>query len=129
MKRLSHPMVATSDGGGYCPVQYEGQLVDGRHFYFRYRGGWAALGFGATADDAVRDTMGDGSGASVSHGDALQGFFEDDADRDAVFAELLARKLAQDPAKARELLHRALLRRAAERNRAALDRLAEEGTQ
>jgi hypothetical protein len=38
---LSDPRVATSHGGGACPVQHWGVLVDGRVFYFRYRHGWA----------------------------------------------------------------------------------------
>lgn len=38
---LNDPRVAASHGGGVCPVQHWGVLVDGRVFYFRYRHGWA----------------------------------------------------------------------------------------
>lgn len=37
------PRVATSHGGGACPEQHWGVLVDGRVFYFRYRHGWASV--------------------------------------------------------------------------------------
>lgn len=38
---------------GAMPVQIEGCLTDGRHFYFRARGRGASLGFGDSPDDAV----------------------------------------------------------------------------
>lgn len=38
---LQDSRVASSHGGGACPVQHWGVLVDGRVFYFRYRHGWA----------------------------------------------------------------------------------------
>lgn len=43
---LNDPRVATSHGGGVCPVQHWGVLVDGRVFYFRYRHGWADVWLG-----------------------------------------------------------------------------------
>lgn len=61
-----------------CPTQWQGQLVDGRHFYFRYRSGIAHLGFGSTEEEAVDDTI-DGVGAfGVSAGDDLDGYMTDD---------------------------------------------------
>lgn len=38
---LNDPRVIASHGGGACPVQHWGVLVDGRVFYFRYRHGYA----------------------------------------------------------------------------------------
>ena len=35
------------------PSQWEGQLVDRRHVYIRYRWGELSVGFGASVDDAV----------------------------------------------------------------------------
>lgn len=43
---LNDPRVATSHGGGWCPVQHWGVLTDSRMFYFRYRHGWASVGLG-----------------------------------------------------------------------------------
>lgn len=40
---LTDPRVATSHGGGVCPVQHWGVLIDGRVFYFRYRHGYATV--------------------------------------------------------------------------------------
>lgn len=40
---LTDPRVAASHGGGMCPVQHWGVLVDGRVFYFRYRHGGARV--------------------------------------------------------------------------------------
>ncbi len=36
-----------------CPTQWEGQLRDGRYFYFRYRFGHATLAVGATAGEVA----------------------------------------------------------------------------
>lgn len=57
-----------------CPTQYEGTLRDGRRFYFRYRGGRAALGVGATVDEAA----GDPREVGVDHGDSLDGNLDED---------------------------------------------------
>lgn len=56
-----------------CPTQWEGELRDGRMFYFRYRHGYASLGVGGTVDQAVDDpeTVGMGLGQS------LDGFLDD----------------------------------------------------
>lgn len=43
---LSDPRVASSHGGGWCPVQHWGVLTDGRVFYFRYRHGCASVALG-----------------------------------------------------------------------------------
>lgn len=68
-----------------CPVQYEGKLLDGRWFYFRYRFGWASLAVGPDYDTVMgRQDVG------MAVGDSLQGFFDADEQRDAVFQELLA---------------------------------------
>lgn len=40
-----------------APAQIEGQLDDGRFFYFRARGRYAELGIGATAEEAVAATI------------------------------------------------------------------------
>jgi hypothetical protein len=37
------------------PLEWEGQLADGRHFYFRYRYGCATLGVGDTPAAAITD--------------------------------------------------------------------------
>lgn len=42
-----------------APVQAQGQLADGRHWYFRGRGCVANLGLGGTAPEAVEDSMTD----------------------------------------------------------------------
>lgn len=93
MNQLNHLLVATSEGGGYCPVQYVGQLINGQEFYFRYRSGWASLGIGHTEDDAICDPLTVG----IKHGDGLQGSFDDDAERDAVFGELIMLRLQEQP--------------------------------
>jgi hypothetical protein len=85
-----HPLVATEEMTCVaCPEQWEGTLRDGRHFYFRYRGGRASLGLGIGPESAVDDPH----EARVRHGDSLQGIFGSDDDRRAVFAELLAYRL------------------------------------
>ncbi len=79
---LLDPRIAESTQTcGACPEQYEGTLVDGREFYFRYRYGMATLGVG---ENRFTDKL-----RYVEHGDDLQGAFEDDAAREAVLARLL----------------------------------------
>lgn len=86
---IDHPLVAeqqmTTIG---CPEQHEGQLVDGQHFYFRYRSGRASLGLGETVEAAVED-LGE---VAVPFGDSLQGAFDNADDRNLIFATLLARR-------------------------------------
>ncbi len=69
-----------------CPEQYEGLLVDGRWFYFRYRFGRAELGLGDTLDAAVWDSIGR---RSVRVGDKYDGRFIDEAQRNRIFDALL----------------------------------------
>jgi len=38
----------------FCPTQYEGETVDGRHVYVRFRWGYLAVYVGPTVDDAIR---------------------------------------------------------------------------
>lgn len=40
---IGHRRVRFSTGGGACPEQHYGVLIDGRFFYFRYRHGRASL--------------------------------------------------------------------------------------
>ena len=42
---------------GACPFQVEGQLSDGREFYFRYRSSLLRIGVGETHQGAVHDAM------------------------------------------------------------------------
>ncbi len=64
-----------------CPDAYEGRLVDGREFYFRYRYGHVTLRVSHGEDDERV--------ASRSLGDSLQGVFESSEQRDRVFSQLL----------------------------------------
>lgn len=73
---------------GACPEQYEGTLQDGRAFYFRYRSGRAELGIGVDLIEAVMATLAHTRARVV--GDSSQGMFDSEAQRDRVFAELLA---------------------------------------
>jgi hypothetical protein len=41
--QIRDPRVLSAEGGGFCPVQWYGTLIDGRVFYFRFRGGWARI--------------------------------------------------------------------------------------
>lgn len=89
---LTHPAVALSAGGGWCPVQYEGWLTNGVCFYFRYRGGHAILRFGSDSESAIFGTRG---GASMDWGVWPEGAFSSDAERDWVFATLLREALSR----------------------------------
>jgi hypothetical protein len=88
-----HPAVAaatlTCDA---VPVQWEGQLVDGRRFYFRYRFGRATLAVGPTKSvNGVTIPEQDRTAwvASVMHGDRFRGMFDSDEEQNTIFAELL----------------------------------------
>jgi hypothetical protein len=82
---VRNPQINTSTQTCFaCPEQYEGQLVDGRRFYFRYRNGWASLAVGGD-DVSGRQDVG------MAVGDGLQGIFDSPEQRDQVFAELLER--------------------------------------
>lgn len=67
-----------------CPVQWEGQLRDGRFFYFRYRSGNATLAIGPTLDE-VRGRM---DQSRLRIGDGLDGSMTDDEYRCAFLALL-----------------------------------------
>lgn len=83
---IKHPEVASCiQSCPSCPEQYEGRLIDGRWFYFRYRHGRANLGIGHSFESAVRSS----DLATLRTGDDLQGAFYDDSERNSVFAELL----------------------------------------
>lgn len=73
------------------PVQLEGTLTDGRHFYFRGRDGRVQLGVGATLDDAVAETV-DGGAAIGRHEDA--GWLDPD-DVPELLAQLLDERTAR----------------------------------
>lgn len=47
-QKLNHPSVKDNHGGGACPEQYEGNLKDGRYYYFRYRSATATLSISET---------------------------------------------------------------------------------
>lgn len=96
MSALTHPAVAaaimTCES---CPDQWEGELTEGRGaFYFRYRSGRASLAVGpdrAVVNGVCTPAMTAGADVVcvvVSHGDALRGMFESDAERSEVFARL-----------------------------------------
>jgi hypothetical protein len=72
-----------------CPTQWEGQLRDGRYFYFRYRFGKASLAVGATAEEVSGR-----QGIAENVGDDLNG----DMDLDEYRASFLRlyRRLAED---------------------------------
>lgn len=70
---LYHDLVATDERTcAACPTQWEGQLHDGRHFYFRYRHGNATLAIGDTRTDVAgrADT-------NILYGDILDGTLTD----------------------------------------------------
>ncbi len=101
---LGHPAILSERMTcGACPEQWEGVLVNGVHFYFRYRFGRAQLGVGTTPDNAAEYAMMH-QGVVVS--DSLSGMFTDQAVRVRVFAELFGRiypdHLADDVHFARE---------------------------
>lgn len=75
--------------GERCPAQYEGRLIDGRWFYFRYRWGWAYVGVGATLDEAI-----DCDSHERTYGLAYDGEWPDEATRNAAFTELLSATLS-----------------------------------
>lgn len=72
-----------------CPTQYQGQMADGRWFYFRYRGGIADLGLGDTFDQAAEETFPRGQVPAISLGDRWDGYLSEEEFRE-VFMRLLA---------------------------------------
>jgi hypothetical protein len=89
---IDNPLIAEQHQTCYgCPDQWEGRLLSGEFFYFRYRSGWASLAVGHDAD-AVSGRQDVGMG----HGDGLQGIFESAEARTAVFNKLLFELLAKE---------------------------------
>lgn len=77
-------LVATDTQTCYaCPTQWEGRLHDGRHFYFRYRHGWASLAVGYDIDDVKGR-----SHVGMEYGDHLAGVL-DDSEYHRLFLALL----------------------------------------
>lgn len=74
-----------------CPLQYEGELWDGRRLYFRYRFGWARLGVGPDDEAARRDE----DAAGVQVGDELDGSMSPEL-FGAVFFRLLLVRLGDE---------------------------------
>lgn len=56
-----------------APTQYEGQLHDGRWFYFRYRFARAQLGIADTLNAAVEATVTGPAAVGVQYGDGMAG--------------------------------------------------------
>jgi hypothetical protein len=82
---IQHPAIAEQEQTCIaCPEQYQGSLIDGHTFYFRYRHGFASLGVGADLDSAVKDP----EQAGRRFGDDLEGGFESTQVRDEVFTQL-----------------------------------------
>lgn len=75
-----------------CPTQYEGDLADGRRFYFRYRFARAMLGIGATDHDAVKETL---TGPFVHYGDPPYQGEIDEAEFKDLFMRLMRER--EDP--------------------------------
>lgn len=91
--QLNHPAIRTAvQTCEACPDQWEGELADGRAFYFRYRGGIASLAIGADRD-SVAGVCRPGDRPDVAlalfqHGDGLSGMFANDQERSEVFRRL-----------------------------------------
>lgn len=82
---LDHPAIVTVELTGIaCPEMWEGVLIHGSPFRFRYRGGWASL---TIADDIE-------GRATEQVGDWIAGIFEDDEQRNTVFARLYEQAVA-----------------------------------
>lgn len=80
---INHPAIATQEETCFaCPEMHEGVLRGGRRFRLRYRNGVASLSVWPVDEDAEPIVV------SVEVGDALQGIFDGQAQRDATFARL-----------------------------------------
>lgn len=98
-KPLAHPLIREQKRTCLaCPEQYEGTLQDGRFFYFRYRFGTARLSVGLTQDNAIwagspyrrhHPQPAYSKYAVLEIGDDLQGIFDNNEQRDQVFAKLM----------------------------------------
>lgn len=90
-KPLTHSAIAQHEVTcPSVPAQIQGQLTDGRHFYFRYRSGVAALGLGDTAEAAVWDSM---NGGYIRKGGQWDGVLTCQ-EADQLFAELYTERAA-----------------------------------
>lgn len=82
---IDHPLIAEQTQTCWaCPEQYEGRLLNGLYFYFRYRNGYAGLACGWVYNNVIG-----GTDVGMNHGDSLQGVFDSPEDRAAVFTQLL----------------------------------------
>ncbi|MFC4911589.1 hypothetical protein [Actinomadura gamaensis] len=72
------------------PAQYEGELRDGRIWYFRYRHGEAELGIGPDLDAAIDDSM--NPDHSVRYGLESGGEIDSEAEFRALFVRLVERR-------------------------------------
>ena len=113
---IDHPHVIESHGGGACPEQHFGELIDGRIFYFRFRSNCAQLHVGTQGEilpsinpefdmDEFNKTLAPGySGPfypvnlwrrplgtynAFYENDPLIGFFQTDEDRNNCFTHCL----------------------------------------
>lgn len=97
-KPINHPMIATQERTcDALPEAYQGILVDGRHFVFRYRFGIARLSIGPSEDEArwagspLRRNYPQPTNtkyAVLPLGGDLQGHFDSCEQRDWVFSQL-----------------------------------------
>lgn len=90
---LTHPAIKSARMTCWaCPEQWDGELHDGRFFYFRYRWGRATLAIGPDLRSVQGVTgLGQVTGVDASmleHGDRLRGCFATDDERSEVFARL-----------------------------------------
>lgn len=88
MTGLTDPRIDNYRQTGFsCPESYEGELLTGEFFYFRYRNGcaslylsWYIIPHGPLSADVY---------TSMDVGDDLQGIFESDEQRNGTFKKLL----------------------------------------
>ena len=94
--QLDHPDILRAvQTCSAVPDQWEGELRDGRAFYYRYRFGRVTLAVGPGRSDVAGITHPTEAGpatqvAILGHGDGLSGMFETDEERSEIFGQLLA---------------------------------------
>lgn len=113
-RTIDDDRVAESHGGGACPEQHWGTLIDGRRFYFRYRSAWASIRLSPAWYDGdlhARDLrvtreqwqeaydrgdenlpslwLGPAAGIQTREDDPYHGWFDDAMERAIVFAACL----------------------------------------
>lgn len=92
---LEHPTIRTARMTCRgCPEQWDGELHDGRFFYFRYRFGWASLAVGPTLSTVQghdgRGVLPSGVDAlRVQYGGSYSGQFDTPEERTELFDRLL----------------------------------------